>query len=381
MKGEHLMARKGENIYKRKDGRWEGRQIYSYNENGKAKYKYVYAHSYAEVRKKMKEANTSLSSHKSKADNIEITFGELSTKWLERALLRVKDSTFARYFNLIEKHINPRIGKYKIYEINFELIEKHINDLLSNGKLSGQGGLSPKSVQDIFIIIKSILKYSNENHNIRFNEIVLKKADNEMRVLTKQEQMKLNKFLLTNVDSMRFGVLLSLYTGIRIGELCALRWENINIAEQTLFIKNTMQRIQNVSAVDGAKTKVVITPPKSKYSIRSIPLPDFLMHLIVKLETTPKAFILSEKKDRFIEPRTVQNRFKSYVESAGISHANFHALRHTFATRCVELGFEIKSLSEILGHANVNITLNCYVHSSFDFKKQNMNKLSSVANY
>lgn len=124
------------------------------------------------------------------------------------------------------------------------------------------------------------------------------------------------------------------------------------------------------------KTKIVITEPKSKCSVRDIPLPPFLVDMARQFSAPPQAFVLTGDINRFVEPRTMQNRFKTYVETSGIGNANFHALRHTFATRCVEVGFEIKSLSEILGHANVNITLNRYVHSSFELKCSNMNKLT-----
>ena len=126
----------------------------------------------------------------------------------------------------------------------------------------------------------------------------------------------------------------------------------------------------------ASKTRIIITEPKSASSNRDIPLPQFLMQYAVQFQADRNAFVLTGKKSQFIEPRTLQNRFRNYVKTSGIEHANYHALRHTFATRCVELGFEIKSLSEILGHSNVNITLNKYVHSSFELKKKNMERLN-----
>jgi integrase len=174
---------------------------------------------------------------------------------------------------------------------------------------------------------------------------------------------------------MMLGVLLSLYTGIRIGELCALRWENIDLTEKTMRINSTMQRIPDFTG-GAAKTQVTITSPKSKCSVRTIPLPDFLAALLASFAAQPKAFLLTGEKLRFVEPRTVQNRFKAYIKACGIESANFHCLRHTFATRCVELGFDVKTLSEILGHSSVNITLGRYVHSSLDLKRTNMAKLT-----
>lgn len=137
-----------------------------------------------------------------------------------------------------------------------------------------------------------------------------------------------------------------------------------------------MQRIQNTNIDAEAKTKVIITEPKSQCSIREIPLPQFIINIARQFQNNPQAYILSGEETKYVEPRTMQNRFKSLIVQSGIDDANFHALRHTFATRCIEVGFELKSLSEILGHANVNITLNRYVHSSFDLKCSNMNKLS-----
>ena len=136
-----------------------------------------------------------------------------------------------------------------------------------------------------------------------------------------------------------------------------------------------MQRIQNTGNGGTSKTKIVISEPKSQCSIRDIPLPSFIVDIAKPFITSPKTYILTGS-EQYIEPRTMQNRFKRYIKESQINDANFHALRHTFATRCVEVGFEIKSLSEVLGHANVNITLNRYVHSSFELKRSNMSKLN-----
>ena len=197
-----------------------------------------------------------------------------------------------------------------------------------------------------------------------------------MRVLTHAEQAALVRTILNDMDLYKFGVLLSLYTGIRIGELCALKWEDMCLSDSVLKIRKTMQRIQETDGSAIHKTKVIITAPKSKCSVRSIPLPSFISDIAKQFVASPQAFILTGNSKQFVEPRTMQNHFKSLVAGCGIEKANFHALRHTFATRCVEVGFEIKSLSEILGHANVNITLNRYVHSSFELKSSNMNKLT-----
>ena len=200
-----------------------------------------------------------------------------------------------------------------------------------------------------------------------------------MRVLSLEEQQKLTLVLLDDTDLIKFGVLLSLYTGIRIGELCALKWGNLSIAAGVLSVRETMQRIKDTSNHSISKTKIVISEPKSKCSVRDIPLPEFIISIAKGFQSNNSSYVLTGEKNRYVEPRTMQNRFKSLLRESQIPDANYHALRHTFATRCIEVGFELKTLSEILGHSNVNITLNRYVHSSLDLKKENMSKIACVS--
>ena len=176
----------------------------------------------------------------------------------------------------------------------------------------------------------------------------------------------------------KFGILLAVFTGMRIGELCALRWENINLKDKTIHINATMQRLKNQDPDNPAKTRITITPPKSEMSVRTIPMTDEIFALCRKIQCLDgKSFILTGNL-QYMEPRTLQNRFKKIIRECGLENVHFHTLRHTFATRCVEVGFEIKSLSEILGHANTSITLEQYVHSSLEMKRSNMNKLKVI---
>ena len=196
-----------------------------------------------------------------------------------------------------------------------------------------------------------------------------------MRVLNKTEEGRLIQILTASEDRYKLGVLICLCTGIRIGELCALQWKNVSFSEKTLRIECTMQRLQYENEDSTTKTRVIITEPKSFAALRTIPLPDFLLERMKPYHESPNAFLLSGECKKYIEPRTMQNRFKSYLMESEIDDANFHALRHTFATRCVEIGFDIKTLSEILGHSSVKITLDKYVHSSLELKRNNMEKL------
>lgn len=306
-------------------------------------------------------------------------YNDVLDAWLNSSKINTKESTYARYTHLINSHIKPYLGKYPLSRISTQLIEGYIEQQLVSGRLDKTGGLSAKTVTDILTIIKSTMDYARYNNlpvACNLGKLNVKKKEKEMRVFSQVEQEALIRVLVDEMDLYKFGVLLSLYTGIRIGELCALKWEDFDLYGSELKVRKTMQRIQNTENGAPSKTKVIITEPKSSCSIRTIPLPLFITDIAKKYAATPRAFILTGDSKRYIEPRTMQNRFKKYVNESGIENANFHTLRHTFATRCVEVGFEIKSLSEILGHANVNITLNRYVHSSLELKHINMNKLA-----
>lgn len=373
------MSKKGENIYKRKDGRWEGRYIKYYDENGKAKYGYVYAKTYGEVKKKLVESISHHPCQDSSKNERMILYSDLLNAWLQSERIGIKESTYARYAHLINTHIRPVLGKYQIAFISTALIESFVENKLTNGRVDQSGALSPKTVIDIVFIVKSSIEYAKYNNYAvicNLDKLCVKNKEKEMRVLSRNEQACLVGVLLDEIDLSKFGVLLSLYSGIRIGELCALQWEDFDLENSALRIRKTMQRLQDSSNGSTSKTKLVITEPKSSCSIRTIPLPSFIVEYAKQFVSHPKSYILSSEKNKYVEPRTMQYRFKKYIGLANIDPANFHALRHTFATRCVEIGFDIKSLSEVLGHANVNITLNRYVHSSFELKTENMNKLT-----
>lgn len=381
-KGVKRMARKGENIYKRKDGRWEGRYISSHDNTGKAKYGYVYAKSYSDVKHKLNNIKSALGTlntltGKQKA----VTLNTLSLKWLNEKRMIVKPSTLIRYQNTLEKHILPKLGSYKVSSIGTEEIKSFVQDLFLNGRLDGKGGLSPKTVSDTLVILKDILMFAQRSGITvlcDFSQIMLKKSPHEMRVLNVNEEKRLIAVLLSDMDKYKLGIFLCLFTGIRIGELCALQWRHVSFPDRTLRVEQTMQRLQQENRNSATKTEVIITSPKSFAANRTIPLPTFLVSVLKPFEESPDSFILSGSSKEFVEPRTMQNRFKAYLKEGCIQDANFHALRHTFATRCIEIGFEVKTLSEILGHSSVKITLDKYVHSSMEQKLLNMEKLCSI---
>jgi integrase len=198
-----------------------------------------------------------------------------------------------------------------------------------------------------------------------------------MRIFSRQEQEKLCEFLTSDLDKFNTGILLCLFTGLRIGEICGLCWEDVSIAERTLKIRQTAQRVQNTDA-QGSKTQIIFSSPKSAGSMRTIPIPDSLLPIIKKHKKAENGFFLTNSSKKFVEPRLMQFHFHKVLKECGIASANFHALRHTFATRCIELGMDVKSLSEILGHSSITITMDRYVHPSMDIKRENMNKLSEL---
>ena len=377
------MARHGENIYKRKDGRWEARVLKGYAENGKALYAYFYGRTYKEAKEKIFSGlpcckPDAVPVAESKDDVLK--FESLLDKWLENSKIKLKESSYVKYFNFINRHIKPSLGEYPLSDITSEALNTFAADKLKSGKIGVEGGLSEKTVRDIMTLIKSALQFAQIENllpGVNFNLTLPREKKTDMRVLSKDEQTSLEKHLCADIDASKLGVLICLYSGLRIGEVCALKWGDISLSENTLTVSRTMQRLQTLDDESSAKTKITVTIPKSDCSLRVIPLPDCLTEKLKSFyPASPNAFVLTGDEARFIEPRTYENHFKSYVTACGIKDANFHSTRHTFATRCVEVGFEIKSLSEILGHANVKITLDRYVHPSFDLKRSNMNKLN-----
>lgn len=215
------MSKKGENIYKRKDGRWEGRYIRLYDENGKAKYGYVYGKNYSDVKQRLLEKKAYSGSQADMASKCSALYSEVLDAWLQSTRINIKESTYARYSHLIDTHIRSQLGKYQISKISTQLIEGFIENLLSCGRVDNNGGLSAKTVTDILTIVKSTIDYARYNNLVvscNLSKLTIKKKDKEMRVLCQSEQDALIRVLIADMDLYKFGVLLSLYTGIRIGD-------------------------------------------------------------------------------------------------------------------------------------------------------------------
>ena len=363
------MPRRRDGIYHRKDGLWEARYVKEVDLNGKKKYGSVYGHSYKEAREKRQDALMNIVLYQKPASARRITVKELATEWLLVNQARLKPSTCQRYQGFLKNHLAGSMGAMEVLYVTTVTIHQFSMERLSSG-------LAPQTVNAILTLLHSILKYGHRQYQLPLPDIIyLSVEKREMRVLTQQEQKKLVTYLMQDLDTCKLGVLVALYTGLRVGELCALKWEDIG--KGSITVRRTMQRLKK----EGAdSTELHIGTPKTKTSLRTIPIPSFLQELIEPFRKPELAvsYLLASMPNEVIEPRNMQYRFSRYLKEAGIEKANFHALRHTFATRCVEAGFEIKSLSEVLGHANVQTTLNKYVHSSFDLKRANMERLSLI---
>ena len=375
------MARKGENIYKRKDGRWEGRFAKERGADGRIRYGSVYAKTYREVKKKQMVEIYRVSEGKpaNVAEDGDVRFRDEAKAWFCEALPGIKESTAVKYRNLLQWYILPELGNLPLSLIDVGCVQAYCNKMLSSGG-KDKSGLSEKTTADTLSVIRSILRRAASQGRCEgrdFSAVRIKQPRREMRVLSPAEQKRLTCYLYTHRDVRNLGILISLYMGLRIGEVCALRWEDVSFADQTLYVHRTMQRIQAMRP-EGEKTKVMVTPPKSGCSIRRIPLPENLLRLAASYYHGQSGYVLTNSDTRYIEPRSMENHFKKVMKLNGIDRVTYHTMRHTFATRCVEQGFDVKSLSEILGHASVSITMNRYVHPSMELKRENMERLAGL---
>lgn len=362
------MPRRGDNIYKRKDNRWEGRYPVGYNADGKTKYRSVYGKTYTEVKEKLMQIQKKCTTE---IKHTNLTVKVLFDEWILKISSHTKESTLANYRMKINKHLLPYFGGMRYDLLTASLVYDFIQKKL-------KAGLSPKYVADILIVFKSMTRYVSREHGYHnpLVNVALPKGGEKsaVKILESDEQHRLTTYLTRNMDKTSLGIFISLYTGLRIGELCGLKWGDIDLKKRILIVRRTVQRIGNS---DENGTKLVITAPKSATSARSIPIPNCLINMLEKYQSGKDSFVLSGTS-KPVEPRTMQYRFASILKKVNLPSVHFHSLRHLFATNCIKIGFDVKSLSEILGHSSVEITLNRYVHSSFEQKRICMEKLSMV---
>lgn len=314
------------------------------------------------------------------------TISCLCDGWLYTNRTRLKPSSCAKYRTDIENHIKPYFGARQPRDILPEEVDAFTRMLLD------EKNLSPLTVRSILVLFHSILGYAKGRLGEELQAMKMnypKNPKKSARVLNKKEETALLRILGEEMDLGKFGIYLAFRTGMRIGEVCALRWSDISLESEVIAVCHTVQRLpqeaQHMEAQEEkdacqvqGKTALSIGTPKSDSSVRLIPLMPDIAALCERFRTESREAFVLTGTDKCMEPRKLQRRLKKYLDECSIEEAHFHTLRHTFATRCVEAGFDMKTLSEILGHSNISITMNQCVHPNMDLKRENMNRLKSV---
>ena len=363
------MSKRGENIYKRKDGRWEGRILIHAPDSKRIS---VYGKTYREVRDRMQEKKllpAVVPCPKRVSDATEV--------WLASRERLLKPSSVAKYRNLVQRHILPLLGKLRICDLDRGTVSGFVR-ALSCGQTGIGVQLTRKTVRDVLMILEKSVRFAGElSFSVEKNELSGKTGGGKrITVLSEREQKRLEEQLLTDTDEKKLGLLLCLYAGLRIGEICAMRWECIDLCEKTLSVNVTMQRLQIAGAASGQRTGVIESSPKSEDSRRTVPIADFLIEQLLKRKPRLQSAYLLTGSEQYIEPRSYENYYKRVLSAAGIPICNFHTLRHTFATRCIESGADAKTVSVLLGHSTVRMTLDRYVHPTMNAKQASINRMA-----
>ena len=375
------MARRGENIYKRKDGRWEGRYVTGKKNNGRTAFSYVYGRTYSEVKKKLEiyKGNHRMDRL---SGNYTPAFGDgkLSTwleHWLEEEIRpHVKESTYVVYRGQIERHILPAIGMEQLLSVNRQSMKKLYYKILEKN-------ISHGTAQSVCKRFAASLRSAYEANlitevpNISFKKKHVTKKEAKFMTLHEQKMLEKN---LDDGNKKDLAILLSLYSGIRVGECCALKWEDFNQMEKGIQISHTVQRIHNYRNSQN-KTMLLYSEPKTQSSVRFIPLPEFMVQLLSKLkkDTDDKnhSFIFGVK-EKPLDPRVLQYHIDKKTKSLLIKGVHFHTLRHTFATRFMEKGGDIFALKELLGHSSAKLTMDWYGHSTTDHVQKSMKRMKKL---
>lgn len=356
------MARRGENIRKRKDGRWEGRFVRE--KDGIKSYHSVYAKTYSGVKQKLSAAKNQEIKNAGSPSSKQ-TLNDISKMWLAEVESCRKYSTYRKYKDIYEYYIEKPLGGQTIEELAPEKVAK-----ILPFELSGS------THNSIYCVLNQIIYYGACHYGsplVKIQRVSTYKKANHVQILTHPEQKKLLKYLYQNMDSYKLGIVICLSTGLRLGEICALRWEDIDIYNKCLHVQRTIQRVREEGT--EKKTRLLEGSPKTQSSKRQIPVSDHLLAVMLPYRCT-HGYVVNGSEP--MDPRTYQNKYQSYLRDADLPKTHFHVLRHTFATNCIENGADVKSVSEILGHSTVNITLNKYVHPTMDTKRNHLNSLSAI---
>lgn len=298
------------------------------------------------------------------------TIREIAAAWKEYKRPYVKQSTMAAYALILENHILPTFGE------DNSLPEQSVQAFVLH-KI--ESGLSTKSVKDILIVLKMVMKFGVKKEWMTYYEWDIKyppSSENKvLDVLSVTNHRKILNHIQSHFTFMGLGIYISLSTGLRIGEVCALKWSDINVTDGILTVNRTIERIY---IIEGEKkhTELVINTPKTKNTCREIPMNKELLGMLKPLKKVVNDdYYILTNDERPIEPRTYRNYYKRLMEKLDIPKLKYHGLRHSFATRCIEVGCDYKTVSVLLGHSNISTTLNLYVHPNMEQKKRCIDKV------
>ena len=369
------MAKKGENIHKRKDGRWEGRYIKGRNADGKPVWGYLYGYSYGEVKAELTHRKVLSGFYQLSGESMR--FSDLADLWLASFAQSVKESTLAHYQYTLHKYLLPVLGSLQVTSLTDSLLERLFPQILSPQDNSHKS-LGASSAQECLGMLKRICKYAAHLHLIPPIEFCVKlprAKKPEPQPLSQSEQTSLRDFLLTDPTTRKVGMLLQMELGLRIGEVCGLQWGDFDLNTGVLMIQRTVCRI----SCGDRHTKVVVQTAKTRSSNREVPLPKQLVRLLRKLRdnASDATWFLSGNEQHPVEPRCYRKSIQCYLKQAKIRRVHPHVLRHTFATICLQTGCDIKTLSELLGHTSATVTLKRYVHSDLNRKRKEIEHIFS----
>lgn len=306
-------------------------------------------------------------------------YKEWLNDWINHYVrITAKARTVVRYTEIINKHICPSLGDQEMNLLSSIELQKFVTELLAKGNKRTGEGLSSSAVNSIITVIKNSLSVayglrlinSNPAESIKRPKSVEKKIE----CFSISEQKQIEQEILIDKRKYLYGVVLCLYTGLRIGELLALEWQDIDFTNGALSVNKTCYEGKKREGGFGR----VVDSPKTESSRRVIPLPKQIMPMLKKAKKNSDSEFVIAKSNKPLSVRTYQRNFATLLEKLHIAHRGFHALRHTFATRAIECGMDVKTLSEILGHKDPTITLNRYAHSLMDHKKDMMNRVGKL---
>ena len=366
------MARRGENIYKRKDGRYEGRYVIGRTAQGRTKFGYVYGRQYHTVRRILLEKKAAQQRATAETGGSSMRLSAWMEQWLEwEQRGRVRESSYQTYLNLYRRHIQPGLGNMPLCQLTQEAVRAFLDGLKDKGLAAG-------TIQGVYRLLTAGLRAAQEEGLIRRNPCrrlrPARSMPAEQRVLGRNEQANLCAAAL---QSGELTVLLGLYTGMRLGEICVLKWADVDWEKREISVRRSVQRIAVGQGYAGqTRTRLIIGAPKSAGSRRLLPVPEELLEQLRKKRGESASEYIFGKGTQAADPRTVQRRFQRLTACTKIAGVHFHTLRHSFATRLLELGADVKTVSTLLGHSSARTTLDFYAHSLTSQQRQAVERLS-----